>query len=272
MRAALCAAFLLIATSDPTPQERDAAAILKQMRAALGGDAALDAVKALSLEGPMTSTFNRQSIQRTHELLVVLPDRFVRIQRLTRPDVAVYRGLNGDHPIFRIDARGVKPPGATSPSPEVLAAAAIRRREEFARFSLVLFGKSLDGYPFEFAYVGREDAAGSSYDVIEATASNRTSMRLHVDAVTHLPAMLTFPGEKLLTVVRAGETALPGATASGSAELVERKWVLSEYRKEDGLNWPRRIEELVGGDVVEDLRFRRVKLNPKIDARNFAIK
>ncbi len=64
MRAALCAAFLLIATSDPATQERDAAAILKQMRAALGGDAALDAVKALSLEGPMTSTYNRQSIQR----------------------------------------------------------------------------------------------------------------------------------------------------------------------------------------------------------------
>jgi hypothetical protein len=269
MRTALCAVFLLIAASAPATQERGAAAVLREMRAALGGDAALDAVKAFSLEGPMTSTFNRQSIHRTHELLAVLPDRFVRIQRLTRPDVTVFRGLNGDHPIFRIDARGVKfktPPGATSASPEVLAGAAVRRRQEFACFSLVLFGKSIDSYPLEFAYVGREDAAGSSYDVIEATDSNRKSMRLHVDAGTHLPALLTFPGEKSLTVVE------PGQTASGSPELVDRKWALSEYRKEDGVNWPRRIEELVDGDVVEDIRFRRVKLNPKVDARKFAIK
>ncbi len=173
------------------------------------------------------------------------------------------------HPIFKIDARGVNfkpPPGANSPSPEVLAGAAVRRRQEFARFSLVLFGKSIDGYPLEFAYVGREDAAGSSYDVIEATDSNRVSMRLHVDADTHLPALLTFPGEKLLTVVQ------PGEIASGPLELVERKWLLSEYRKEDGITWPRRLEELVGGDVVEDIRFRRVKLNPKVDARKFATK
>ena len=269
MRAALCAAFLLIAASGPATQERDAAAVLREMRAALGGDAALDAVKALSLDGPMTSTYNGQTIQRTHELLAVLPDRFVRIVRLTRLDLTVYTGLNGDSPIFKIDARGLKfktPPGATAASPEVLAGAAIRQRQELARFSLVFFGKSTDSYPLDFAYVGREDVAGTSYDVIEATDANRMSLRLHVDAVTHLPAMLTFPGEKPLPLVQ------PGEIASVPLELVERKWVLSEYRKEDGLNWPRRLEELVGGDVVEDIRFRRVKLNPKIDARKFAIK
>ena len=130
----------------------------------------------------------------------------------------------------------------------------------------MLFGKSIDGYPLEFAYVGREDVAGSSYDVIEATDVHRMSMRLHVDAVTHLPAMLTFPGEKPLPLIE------PGEIASVSLELVERRWVLSEYRKEEGLNWPRRLEELVGGDVVEDIRFRRVKVNPKVDARRFAIK
>lgn len=271
MRAGVCALLLLIATSGRAAQERDAAVILKQMRAALGGDAALDAVKALSLDGPMTSTYHGRSIQRTHELLAVLPDRFVRIVRLTGTslEVTVYTGLNGDVPIFKVEASGLKfktPPGATSPSPEVLAGAAIRRRQELARFSLVLFGKSIDGYPLEFSYVGREDVAGSGYDVIEATDSNRMSMRVHVDAVTHLPAMLTFPGEKPLPLVQ------PGEIASVSPELVERKWVLSEYRKEDGLNWPRRLEELAGGDVVEDIRFRRVKLNPKVDARKFAIK
>lgn len=270
----LAIVFVLVALIVPGAQERDAPAILKDMRQALGGDAALDAVKTLALEGPIISTYNGQTLNRSHQLLAAFPDRFVRVVRLSPPgyvpmEITVYSGLNRDVPIFKIDTRGMRlktPPGASGASPEVQAGAAIRRRQELARFSLVLLGKSIDTYPLEFTSVGREDIGGTIYDVIEATDPNRVSMRLYVDAATHLPSALSFPGEKPLPLVRPGEMAIV------SLELVERHWRFSEFKKQDGLNWPRRLEELLAGNVVEDIRFKTVKINPRIDARKFDIK
>ena len=70
----------------------------------------------------------------------------------------------------------------------------------------------------------------------------------------------------LLLACAALASAAPGA---GRPPLVEHSLSLTEYKVADGLNWPRRFVERVEGQVLEDLRLRKFKLNPRIAESKF---
>ena len=63
----------------------------------------------------------------------------------------------------------------------------------------------------------------------------------------------------------------PGDPAAGKPDVL---WKLefSDFKLEDGVNWPRRMKLLVETQVREDIRFGRFKINPKLDAKRFDIK
>lgn len=62
---------------------------------------------------------------------------------------------------------------------------------------------------------------------------------------------------------------LPAGDPTAGLPLVEHSLSLTEYKVADGLNWPHRFVERVEGQVLEDLRLRRFKLNPKIRESKF---
>jgi hypothetical protein len=111
----------------------------------------------------------------------------------------------------------------------------------------VLMGKSLPTYPLEFSVAGREEVAGITYDIVEAMGSG-IRMRLHVDSLTHLPAMVTTVGLERAPEVR---------------------WIVSKFKRTGPLNWPTHIEEQAEGLMDEEFSVRRWKINPAIDARTF---
>ena len=61
----------------------------------------------------------------------------------------------------------------------------------------------------------------------------------------------------------------PAGDPTAGLPLVEHSLSLTEYRLADGLTWPHRFVERVGGRVLEDLRLGKFKLNPKIPQSKF---
>lgn len=231
------------AALDAITAQGHAQAILKAMRDALGGEAALDGVKSFSLETRGSVSVQGRSVSINDEYYFVLPDRYLRVRELRGASMRVFEGFRGAQLIRRASHDG----GKTSALAEGDRLTLARWRHDAARFVLALMGTSLPTYPLEFSVVGREDAGGIVYDVVEA-AGDGIRMRLHVDTLTHLPAMVT---------------------TRGLERSPEIRWLLSKFKRTGPLNWPTQIEEQADGLMDEEVTVRRWKINPATDARTF---
>ena len=311
MRFLPCVLGLLLGSLHPFLAQRDAAAVLKEMRQALGGAAALDGLKTFSASGSRTLTSPHGSRRVGLEWLAIVPDHFLEIRRNSSVgplsmEYISYEGLAGSRPIHKTEVRG----GPAAPetqyadnSPAAVAARErvwlMRRAQAYTRILLVLTGTSTSTYPLQFSYVGVEDAEGKKYDVIDATGPDGFSCRLHVEAATHLPAMLTWLEElpsfyttssvvttTTTTVVRVPSGSpivppvapplIPAPAPPPSGPPAPRgpgpkRWLFKSFKTQDGITWPRVIEEEFDNQK-DEIRLGQVKINPKIDARKFDIK
>lgn len=281
-------------------QARDADAVLREMRAALGGDAALGAIQTWSVSGNVTSSAGSFRSSSSFEVFAMLPDHYMEIRRhLSSPagpvrmdiETTNYRGFRGDERIRRTDSTFPVPP---DPGPQTPSAIAERDRlavqghkREFARLAVALFGKSFAGSPIAFSYVGPDTVEGQPAEVLEMRTTDGFVMRLYVNRDTHLPAFIAWqaPEPVVFTTtststmtVRAGQVMSqtppvfnPTGPPSAPGPDVLWRTVFSDFKLHDGLNWPHRVKEMVGDKVTEDMRLGKFKINPKIDARKFNV-
>jgi hypothetical protein len=193
-----------------------AAGIMKQAREALGGDAKLASLKALSMRAefrrePMAAmggggTFvvmggggslgGGGQITGTLAIDVSFPDKFYREESstggmsLTRID-----GFEGGRPFVDITSNS---PGtrvmANAPAgdPERTKAALKRAHADLARLLLGLVAGTHAGMPVTYAYAGEAESSDTVADVIDVTGPGDFKARLFIDQSTHLPLMLTF--------------------------------------------------------------------------------
>lgn len=102
-------AFLLIvfaAQALVIGQGPDAAKVLADVRAALGGDARLDGVKSVAVEGRLTRTTGGQTLSNDFEMAFELPDKFVKrevIAVMGQTSITRTTGFNGDGLIEVVD-------------------------------------------------------------------------------------------------------------------------------------------------------------------------
>ena len=252
MRSMLCLLAMFLGLQ-PAQAQKDAETILKEMRQALGGEAALAAVKSLSMTASGEMTVKGKSMPVADEYFLLIPDHYLRVRRLipniSEPlrsrvsDSALFEGFRGDQLIRRIGDR--HPPAA--PDGDRLALA--KWRHDAARLLLALAGRTLPGYPMTLASPGTEEVTGVSYDIIEGRCPDGVVMRLYVDAKTHLPDMVA---------------------TTGLEKTPDTNWFLSDFKKVNGLNWPGEIEEQVEGALTEVLQIKSWKVNPRLDSRMFA--
>ena len=279
-------------------QTRDADAVLREMRTALGGDAALDAVKTLSVSGSVNHSLGGRSHGSSLEMFVMLPDHFLEVQRsssmVTGPvrldiETTNYFGFRGDILIRRTDSTFPVPPDPGAQTPAAIAARERdylqRNKREFARLTLALFGRSFAGALF--SYIGPEVIDKQATEVIEVRETDGSVMRLYVNQATHLPALIAWqapPAAIVITtatstaVVRGGQVMSQtpptfDPTGPPAPVLPDVTWrmVFSDFKVQDSLNWPHRMKEMMGAQVTQDTRLGKFKLNPKIDARKFNI-
>jgi hypothetical protein len=232
---------LLVAQVLVVGQGADAKKIVADIRAALGGEEKLAALKTISVEGQVSKVFNENtSTGSDFELAIELPGKYMKREvfasigatRLTRRV-----GFNGSELIEEMDtppAMGgnvhiMRAPGpgmvGGTPSPELLAKQRAQllasSRREFARLMVGMTGGTSPEFPVEFVYAGQAEARDGKADILDVKGPDGFAARLFVDGKTHLPLMLTWMDREPVSVVmtndgQGGRSMGPGMVVTGS--------------------------------------------------------
>jgi hypothetical protein len=72
-------------------------------------------------------------------------------------------------------------------------------------------------------------------------------------------------------VSRGNPTPLPANPTAGMPDV---EWAMdfSDYREVDGLTWPHRIAQTIGGQPYQDITIETFAVNPDIDLKVFDVK
>jgi hypothetical protein len=288
-------AFSLTLVQAPEPRQQtapdpDAAALLAAARTALGGDAALDAIRSFVAEGQSESKRWSASFRMSW----VRPDKFViATQQMVGPPYAsqMYtssEGFNGEQVIYQEHRSIVNPvsggivigkrPKAPTPTGTGDAAeealGAIRLR--FAAFALPLFAQTFDLVPTRFTAGERMYVSGGDADRLDAELPDGGTMSFFLDAATHRPVRLSH-APPTLTVpalwavpLPPGEDTRKGAAHSETGLTPDDLVVdFTDYKCNKGICWPRTFKLTVRGQEAEKVRFTSFDLNAKIDPSVF---
>jgi hypothetical protein len=296
-------ALLVLAASSSGSSSADtqtAATLLAQTRIALGGDAALAAVKTFTARGTIDLTLGDRTMPGRIAFDAILPDRLLRTMRRTMDRgplgtaiVTDYEGFAVDEPIREVVAPDMPVPmilrGPEPATPEAAAAARERqlraRQRRFVPLLLALFAESPAAYPLTFSAMGRLDLPAGAVDVVEVLDGNR-AWRLFLDHATHLPSRLTWMSGPMMGVAVQSTVSVNRATgevvsrsnppplpANPTAGMPDVDWAVdfSDYRDVDGVRWPHRIVQTIDGASHEDIRIRTFAINPEIDLKVFDV-
>lgn len=312
---------LLAGAAALTAQRRNAEDVLGEARHALGGETKVAGVKTLTATGRTRAQTPRgQTEEMEFVLSLELPDKFMKRDVLMASGpTSVYRhtGFNGDGLIDEVDAPPALAsgggmivrridfgggPGRGTPTPEQAADDRLRRlteaRHSFARLTLGMFASSFAGYPLTFTYAGVAESPDGKADVLDVSGAGDFRARLFVDAVTHLPLMLSWMdkepieirvensgGGERVEVLRGGggpgdgrSSGAPATDRSIEARMreaeaarrtVEFRMFYEDYKDVDGVKFPMRISRTVDGRPSTEVLFDRVRLNTRIDPKTF---
>lgn len=177
----------------------------------------------------------------------------------------------------------IRRPSTGDPAAEGVAA-----RRDLALYVLGITGQRAANFPLEFTHAGIAEAPDGKAEVLEMKGPNNFSGRLFVDAVTHLPLMLSYQGVAPQARVRTAQGPAPSgeerdkriadeartAEAEGAAPppTVEMQIRFEERRQTGGAMLPHRVTVSAAGKVVEEWEFERFEVNKPIDPKQFTRK
>ncbi len=215
-------------------------------------------------------------------------------------------GFNGDRPvtggagamvpgggmIIRMGGPGIAMPGGgEKPTPEEQAKLdkqMVRSaRQEISRLMLGWFAMTHPAVTVQYTYAGEAEAPDGKAFIVDARNADGFAARLFIDEQTHLPLMLTYQGPQPRIVTADGPRGTGGAGNSSRAvtdaknqleEIQKQPPVMVEYtlffddwREEDGIKFPHALRRAFGGTTTEEWTVSKVKVNPKIDPKKFAV-
>jgi hypothetical protein len=198
-------------------QGADAKRVLSELRAALGGEDKVAAVKPLAVQGQSSRVGpdGSTSTASDFEWNIELPTKFVKREMFANlGGQKLYRrvGFNGanvieendmpsgmtgggGHMVVRSMGPGMAGPGGTA-TPEQVAAQKAQTltvaRRDFVRLMLGMLGASSEALPVEFTYAGQAEAPDGKADVLEVRGADGFVAKFFVDGKTRLPLMLSW--------------------------------------------------------------------------------
>jgi hypothetical protein len=242
------AAYVAAYAHAQSQADAKAAAVMADVRKALGGEQTLAAMKGLSIRvdyrremsagpgggGGMTfvmmggggATSGSQQTTGKIEIDLDLPDKYLRIDvgsaafGMTRTD-----GFDASRPFLEVvpNTPGMRIQIDNPASDPARAKAALKRSQtDLARLYLGLTGGTQPGFPVAYAYGGQAESPDGKADIIDVTGPDDFKARLFVDAETHLPLMLTYMEPESRVVMRTmtrgsggpGPVVVPGGSAA----------------------------------------------------------
>ena len=278
------------AAPDPKAQE-----VLKQARAALGGETALAKVQSLSVTGSARRTFGEREFTADVTLDFLFPDKYKRTEDMgiqggpsfTRVsavngsevwDDSTNRGGGG----FRFGGPGG--PGGqggqggqgrqmTDEDRQRFRQMQERRMKgELARYALIWLMKT----DAPVSYAGVAEAPDGKADVLDVKPADAPEMKLFVDQASHKPLMLTYEGlMPRMMFNRGGQRPTPEEIEkmrSTPPQPVTFEVHFTDYKKVDGVLLPHTITQGMNGTVNEEFTIDKYKLNAPLKPEQFVKK
>ena len=286
-------ACAITANADPRADE-----ILKQARAAAGGEEQLQKVQSLSIKGQYRRFFGEHEIAGDREINISLPDKYL-VEDASNPGglstaMIMTRGLNGDHAWTGSGGGGggmffrMAGPGGKDIPPEQIEA--IQKKQfglEFTRYLLAILIMPPPSLAVEFKYAGESHVEDAKADVIEVTGPDKLAVRLFFDKQTHLPLLLSYRGNKprIMTAFKMStdKNAKPDEAAKSREEAMKKMASepmqkpeevdffirLADYKRVNGLSLPHKFTFLTESDVSEEFEISKYQLNAQFKSDKF---
>jgi hypothetical protein len=280
-------------SADPRADE-----ILKEVRAAIGGEELLQKIQGLTINGQFRRMLGERQLAGDREISILLPDKFLVEDAFNPGGMSTAminsRGLNGERAWSTSSGGGggmiirMNAPGGAQPSPEQMEA--IFRRQysiELTRYLLAILATPSTLQPMEVKYVGDSDVDESPADVLEVTGPDRTAIRVFFDKKTHLPLLLSYrgPRPRIMTMTRTGGGTMRTDEEIKKARDEAEKKLASEapprpeevdffirlegHKKVNGLLLPHKLTYLTENEVSEEFEISKYQLNPQFKTDKF---
>jgi hypothetical protein len=218
----LCATFIvgdftiahLNASASGLKDER-AEALLAQARQAIGGEAAINAVTNLLINGKVSHKINlpdlqAQSVTGDVEMALELPDKLHKQFKIGSLPGA---GAETDKKfmIKRADVIVHRSAEAGEASPErIQKRVAAPHSNDLSRLMFGLLLKASPAFGAAYNYLGEGTVDGTNADIVEARNEAGGAIKLYLDKQSHLPLMMSYRGVKrsqMLFIKKDGENA-----------------------------------------------------------------
>ena len=257
-------------------------ALLKQARAALGGESKLAKVQGLSAVGTAAREMGDRQITGDLTIDLQLPDKMVRTDSMSPmgdATIVVLSGINGDTLLRNSKTLNggpgmmvrMPPPPAAGSDAEAQALRAARA--DLVRLTVAFLLTSPASMPLEFADGGEAESPDGKADVINVKGPGSFAARLFFDQASHRPLMLSYQGiapRMVMQTMRGApprEAAAPsngpeGAAAPQPPQAVDIQMFLEDYRAEDGVLLPHKVSRSVEGKTTEEWTFKTIRINP----------
>lgn len=263
------------------------AELLKQARAALGGENKLAKVQGLSAAGTLAREIGDRQVTGELTIDLQLPDKMARTDSMSPmgdATIVILNGINGDTLLRNSKTLNagpgmmirMPPPPAAGTDAETQALRAARA--ELARFTLAFLLTSPASTPLEFTDGGEAESPDGKADVINVKGPGSFAAQLFFDKSSHRPLMLSYQGvapRMVMQTMRGGPAPDAAAQPHGAEgavapppQAVDIQMFLDDYRAEDGVLLPHKVSRSVDGKTTEEWTFKTIKINPafKVDA------
>jgi hypothetical protein len=174
-------------------------------------------------------------------------------------------------------------------------------RVELSHLTLGWFGAAHPSLNAHFTYAGEAESADGKAHVIDVKDADGFEARLFVDQNNYLPLMVAYKGQAPRMVTTTGPLRMTGAPPHGSGDtqtrpptdeerkklahhtearirremeeppLVDFSLFFDDWRDVDGIRFPHVMRRASAGVTTEEWTVSKVKVNPKIDAKKFAV-
>jgi hypothetical protein len=291
-------------------QAGKAGEILADARKAIGGGK-LDALNTFTVDAGVQRNVGGMQLNADVEILLEFPDKYARVETLNGgPGMMISgggtTGFNGERALQKVGAGGmgggnmvIRMGGSGGPMPsaapaekptpeqlEQMKATALRgSKTEASRLMLGWFAMAHPIAHAEYTYLGEAESVEGKAFVIEAKSADGLAARLFIDERSHLPLMVTYQAAKPRMVTQsigAPGGGHGGTQGGGAAEQLQNALnqppdmadftvYFEDWRDADGLKFPFKMRRAVEGTTTEEWSVSKVKVNPKIDAKKFAV-
>jgi hypothetical protein len=220
-------------------------------------------------------------------------------------------GLAGGAFVIRMGPGGPAPAPSEKLSPEeqdrVEKSVVRAAKQELSRLMLGWFAAAHPSVSAQYTFAGEAESPDGRAFVIDVKNADGFAARLFIDQQTNLPLMVTYQGPQRQVMTR-GPGGPGGAAGHGAGTVVQRtpasqpmsgeerkkaqdemNTQIEEMRRQppvmvdytlffedwqqvDGVQFPHKIRRAAAGATTEEWTVTKVKINPGIDPKKFAVK